>query len=100
MCDAMYSDSHLVIDTLADFIETTVVVDEKVMSSGRMSQVRHILGVEEADFKAQFSDQQLKAIESREMAIIADELVSGVGLQRFRFVERQMSGECGCVRKI
>lgn len=81
------------IDALAEFIETTVVVDEKVMSSGRMSQVRHILGVDEFDFKSQFTDQQLKAIESREMAIIADELVSGVGLQRFRFVEQQISGK-------
>jgi hypothetical protein len=88
----MYSDSFFVIDALAEFIETTVIIDEKAMSIGRMSQVRHILGVDEFDFKSQFSDHQLKAIESREMAIISDELVSGVGLQRFRFVERQISG--------
>lgn len=100
ICDTMYSDSSYVIDALAEFIETTVVVDEKVMSTGRMNQVRHILGVDEFEFKSQFSGQQLKAIESREMAIIADEVVSGVGLQRFRFVEREIIGDFDLCRNL
>jgi hypothetical protein len=90
----MYSDSHNVIDALADFLETTLVIsDQKVMSEGRMNQARHIIGVDEVTFKSQLSPQQLKAIESSEMVIIADELVSGVGLQRFRFTERQGNGK-------
>lgn len=90
----MYSDSHHVIESLAEFIETTVLVsDDKVMAEGRMHQVRHILGVDEDSFKSQFTPQQLKTIESREMALIVDELISGVGLQRFRFTDRQNSGK-------
>lgn len=89
----MYSGSPSVIDALADFIETTVQIsDRKVMSQGRVNQVRHIIQVDEQSFKAQFSAHQLKTIESHEMAYIVDELVSAIGLQRFRFTERQKKG--------
>ena len=100
LSDTMYSSSPSVIDALADFIETTVQIsDEKVMSQGRMNQVRHILQVDEQSFKAQFSAYQLKTIESHEMASIVDELVSAIGLQRFRFTEHQKRGTniiCPC----
>jgi hypothetical protein len=33
-------------------------------------------------------------IESKEMSSIVDELVSAIGLQRFRFTERQNNGTC------
>lgn len=93
LSDTMYSSSLQVIDALAEFIEATVQIsDEKVMSQGRMNQVRHILQVDEQSFKAQFSAQQLKTIESHEMASIVDELVSAIGLQRFRFTERLNRG--------
>ena len=92
--DAMYSDSDEVIESLAEFIETAVIIsDDNVISKGRMSQVRHIINVDEDTFNAQFSAQLLKTIESREMAGIVEELVSGIGLQRFRFTERQTSGK-------
>lgn len=92
--DAMYSDSQQIIESLADLIESTVQFsDDLVMSPGRMSQVRHILQVDESSFQAQFTPQQLKTIESHEMASIVDELVSAVGLQRFRFTERQINGK-------
>lgn len=93
LSDAMYSDSHQVIDALAELIEATVQIsDEKVMSLGRMSQVRHIILVDGPSFHAQFTPQQLKTIESNEMAIIVNELISAVGLQRYRFTERQNQG--------
>ena len=94
----MYSDAHQVIDALSEFVETTVQIsDEKVMSQGRMSQVRHIIQVDEQSFQAQFSAQQLKTIESHEMESIVDELVSAIGLQRLRFTERQNRGMFLCV---
>ena len=93
--DSMYSDSDQAIDALAELIESTVQLnDERVMSMGRMNQVRHLLQVDEASFRARFSPEQLKTIESREMGLIVDELVSAIGLQRFRFVDRQNKGTC------
>jgi len=89
----MYSDDYQVIDALAELIEATVQIsDAKVMSQGRMNQVRHIVQVDEQSFQAQFTAQQLKTIESHEMASIVDELISAIGLQRFRFTERQNRG--------
>ena len=89
----MYSDSYQVIDALAELIEATVQIsDDKVMSPGRMSQVRHIIQVDEISFQAQFTSQQLKTIESHEMATIVDDLISAIGLQRFRFTARQENG--------
>jgi hypothetical protein len=91
--DAMYSDSHHVIDALAELIETTVMLtDEKTMSEGRRNQVRYIIQVDESTFQEQFSSGQLKAIETKEMEAIVDELISAIGLQRFRFTERQNNG--------
>ena len=89
----MYSDSHHVIDALAELIEATVqhISDEKIMS--RMSQVRFIIHVDESSLQAQFTPQQLKTIESHEMASIVDELIVAIGLQRFRFAESQSKGK-------
>lgn len=93
LSDSMYSDSHQVIDALAELIEATVQIsDDKVISPGRMSQVRHIIQVDEISFQAQFTPQQLKTIESHEMATIVEDLISAIGLQRFRFTERQENG--------
>jgi len=90
----MYSDSDLVVDALAELVEFCLPLsDEKVMSEGRMNQVRHILQVDEATFKERFSPVQLKTIEFRETGVIVDELVSAIGLQRFRFAERQNKGK-------
>ena len=92
--DAMYSDSHTVIDSLADFVETTMqTASSTVISQGRMNQVRHIIQVDEASFKANFTAEQLKTIETKEMAAIVEEVVSAVGLQRLRFTERRNKGK-------
>lgn len=93
LSDSMYSDSDDVVDALAELVEYTVTLhDSKVMSEGRMSQVRNLLQVDEATFRARFSPEQLKTIESKEMGLIVSELVSAIGLQRFRFTERQNNG--------
>lgn len=89
----MYSDADQVVDALAELIELVVPLsDEKIMSEGRMNQVRHLLQVDEVEFRSKFSPEQLKLIELREMGAIVEELVSAIGLQRFRFVERQNNG--------
>lgn len=91
--DAMYSDSDDVVDALAEFIELTVpLVDSKVMSQGRMDQVRHLLQVDEETFRGRFTPEQLKTVESKEMGGIVEELVTAIGLQRFRFTDRQNKG--------
>lgn len=98
LSDAMYSGSEQVIDALAELIETTVLVqDDTVISLDRMNQVRHIMQVDEETFRARFSPDQLKTIESKEMESIVDELVSAIGMQRFRFSDRQAKGET-CMR--
>lgn len=93
LSDIMYSDSDQVVDALAELIEVVVPLsDEKVMSEGRMHQVRHILQVDDLEFRSKFSPEQLKLIEFQEMGAIVGELVSAISLQRFRFVERQNNG--------
>jgi hypothetical protein len=62
------------------------------MSSERIRQVRHIIQADEVSFYTEFTPQQLMSIESREMASIFDELMSAIGLQRFRFSVRQKKG--------
>jgi hypothetical protein len=91
--DAMYSDCQHVIDALADLIEAIVLdADVRTITDERMNQVRYIIQVDELAFHGGFTSGQLYSIESKEMESIVDELVSAVGLQRFRFTERQASG--------
>jgi hypothetical protein len=91
--DAMYSDSHEAIDALAELIESTVHVSDDVdVSIGRMKQLQHILQLDESTFHSKFDAVKLALIETREMSDIVEELVSAVGLQRFRFTEREKLG--------
>lgn len=87
----MYSDSQLVMDAVAELMER--VLDTKELSMGRMTQTRYIMEVDEATFQS-ISVADLQRIESKEMNAIVEELVSAIGLQRFRFAERQTSGKC------
>ena len=64
-----------------------------------MTQVRYIMQVDEASFKSNISSIQLVTIESKEMESILEELSSAIGLQRFRFVERQNSGKFVMLRQ-
>lgn len=90
----MYSDSGKVIDALAELIEYLVFrAAENPVSADRMNQVRYLLQVDEVSFHTRFSSDQLKTIELKEMESIVEEIVSAIALQRFRFSERQSSGE-------
>lgn len=90
--DAMYSDSILVVDALAELIEAATTESQESVLEERMTQVRYLLQVDEASFQSNFSADQLNTIEVKEMSAIVDELVSAIGLQRFRFIERQNNG--------
>lgn len=100
--DAMYSDSKEVVDALAELIEACVSEDEDspMVLEERMSQVRYLLQVDEASFQSNFSAEQLNLIESKEMSAIVDDLVSAIGLQRFRFTERQNNGDHDVCRSL
>lgn len=90
----MYSDSPAVVDALAEFIESVMERHQILeVSIPRMTQVRYIMQVDEASFRSSITPEQLLTIESKEMALILEELVSAVGLQRFRFADRQASGK-------
>ena len=96
----MYSDSAFVVDALAELVENHVRLnDPRASSSGRMAQVRHIIQVDEESFRSNFSVEQLRNIEFKEMDGIVHELMSAIGLQRFRFVERQKKGT-GTIRQV
>lgn len=90
----MYSDSKDVVEALAEFIEASVTDNEDIPTvlEERMTQVRYLLQVDEVSFQSNFSADQLNLIESKEMGAIVHELVSAIGLQRFRFTERQNNG--------
>ena len=89
----MYSDSRLVIDALAEFVEaTTEGAGRETISDGRMKQVRYIIQVDESDFQANFTPEQLAMIETKEMLAVMEELAFAIGLQRVRFTARQESG--------
>lgn len=95
LSDAMYSDSDHVLDGLADLIEATLCIPKPAdITRGRMNQVQFILAVDEASFQANFSAEHLSTIESKEMSVIISDISSAVGLQRFRFSDRQSSGKC------
>lgn len=90
----MYSDSRLVVDALAEFMESVMERHQVVtVSEQRMTQVRYIMQVDEDSFRTHITAEQLVAIESKEMALILEDLTSAIGLQRFRFADRQMNGE-------
>uniref|UniRef100_A0A7S1VM81 Uncharacterized protein n=1 Tax=Grammatophora oceanica TaxID=210454 RepID=A0A7S1VM81_9STRA len=99
--DAMYSDSPLVIDAMAELLELalTATPSEQRASKDRMTQARYIMEVDEESFR-QISPEDLFRIESKETDVILGELVSAVGLQRFRFVERQNLGDLEVCRNL
>jgi hypothetical protein len=91
----MYSDSRFVIDALAEFIEAVLQRHRSPnVSDEHMTQVRYIMQVDdEASFKSNISPLILMSIESKEMDTILEELISAIGLQRFRFIQRQNNGK-------
>lgn len=100
--DAIYSDSRQVIEALAETIEAAILKHHApVVTEERMTQVRYIMQVDEASFRSSISPEQIVTIETKEMDSILDELILAVGLQRFRFVDRQNNGTyfCSCRRR-
>ena len=95
LSDAISSDFVQAVDALADYVEqVTEETQSGKFSIDRMNQVRHILQVSESAFHANFGAEQLQIIEHKEMGAILDELVSNIGLQRGRFIDRQNQGGC------
>jgi hypothetical protein len=91
--DALYSDSHFVVDAMAELLEVCLKQnDEQKVSKDRMTQARYIMEVDEDSFRS-VSPEDLFRIESQEMDSVLGELVAAVGLQRFRFVARQTNGK-------
>jgi hypothetical protein len=90
----MYSDSENVVDALADALDLLLIDPVKnPFTEGRMNQAQYILGVDKQSFQAEITRGQLTAIEVKEMCAIVQEIVSAVGLQRFRFTERENAGK-------
>lgn len=101
LSDAMYSDSSLVVDALAELIESVVAKHQELtVSDEHMTQVRYIMQVDEASFRSHITKEQLITIESKEMLSILEELSSAIGLQRFRFLDRQNSGDESVCRNL
>ena len=94
--DALYSDSDLVVEGMAELIDNCVQGNhESRVSDERMTQARYIMEVEEEIFRT-ITAEDLYRIEAKEMQDVLGELVSAVGLQRFRFSERQAKGTKLC----
>lgn len=90
--DALYSDSDLVVEAMAELMDTCVVENkEGKVSQERMTQARYIMEVDEVAFRS-VTAVDLYRIEVKEMEDVLGELVTAVGLQRFRFSERQQKG--------
>jgi hypothetical protein len=78
---------------MAELLEVFLVQHEsQKVSNERMIQARYIMEIDQDAFRS-ISAEDLFRIESKEMYSILGELVAAVGLQRFRFVERQSNGK-------
>lgn len=98
--DALYSDSDLVVEAMAEFLDVCIPVDaEHRVSKERMTQARYIMEVDEDAFRS-ISAEDLYRIEAKEMEAVLGELVIAVGLQRFRYSERQAKGMFPSARKV
>ena len=90
----MYSDSSEVVDALADCLEYLLSSSRRISPSA-VEQTRllmdHPPSVEA--FAKTVSVEQLKEIELKEQSELVAELTSAIGLQRFRFGERQSRGK-------
>ena len=90
--DALYSDSDLVVEAMAELVDESIRENTTGrVSNERMTQARYIMEVEEEVFRS-ITAEDLYRIEVKEMQDVLGELVSAVGLQRFRFSERQAKG--------
>jgi len=96
IANALYSNSNIIIDAVSDLIETLLTHDanEASLSLG-MSIAGSLMS------NLQLAQQVTSENESSRIQILS-ELVSAVGLQRFRFQERQQEGDtdvCRCLTR-
>ena len=109
MADALYSNSETVIDAVSDLIDTLLRFDEREASiSHGLSIAQSLMNLTGVMSDASSADpldvaRQI-AEENNTMRIrILSEFVSAVGLQRFRFSERQSKGDlsvCRCLSRL
>lgn len=96
--DAMYSDSEMIMDSLAEFLETLLrrhSEDESVLEglSVAGSLINENLSNNLNTASSLHNFEQYLTAEITERRTILSELVSAVGLQRFRFNDRLESGK-------
>ena len=105
IADALYSNSEVLIDAVSDLIETLLKLDAKEAKvalglSITESVMSHLLPAGASDPLAMA--QQVTGENEKSRREILSELVSAVGLQRFRFAERQSNGDtavCRCLAR-
>ena len=96
----MYSDSEMIMDSLAEFLETLLL---KHVQDGSIIEGLTIVGsvantlIPSSNINSSFSPKnsmdQFISFEMEERQKIALELVAAISLQRFRFIERLAQGE-------
>jgi hypothetical protein len=98
----MYSDSDLVMDALSDFLETTLQKNAKDQSifhdlatTSTISVMKDTASIAIPDLA--HAETHMES-EMKERELILTELVSAIGLQRFRFGARLSNGELGVCR--
>lgn len=93
IADAMYSDAAIVIDAVSDLLDILLDFcrrDSKISSGLDIAQ--SLLGMMQHSNQLNFV-QQVTSENRRSKIIVLSELVSAIGLQRFRFSERQRIGK-------
>jgi len=105
--DAMYSDSELVMDALSEFLETLLrrhAEDEVALEGLGMGVAGGFLPKKLGTLSNSLNNfEQYLTTEISERRAILAELISAVGLQRFRFMDRLSNGDtdvCRCLASI
>jgi hypothetical protein len=105
IADALYSNSEATIDAVSDLIETLLRHDAKgakvTLGLSIAGSVMGNLLPEGVANEMLVAQQVTEEVEKSRISILS-ELVSAVGLQRFRFAERQTNGDvavCRCLAR-
>jgi len=103
IADSLYSNSEQVIDAVSDLIDTILKIDSmsNQVSSG-LSIAQAVLSSTALGSNSLLLAQQVAADNTKARISILAELVSAVGLQRLRFMERQQKNDiavCRCLAR-
>lgn len=103
IADALYSNSEAVIDAVSDLIDAILQFDEREASiSQGLSIAQSLMSVMTAGTNPLDLARQVTGENDIIRTRILSEFVSAVGLQRFRFSERQAKGDvavCRCLAR-